>query len=147
MAFRGCTCRCILRGCTCLKCTNQAEVHTQGVLLSQVHQPSRNAYLGGALVSARLCRLPEQEVHQPSKKCTNRTECVVSLVGAVETTAPPCSNCTPLRDACIPLMDICSRNVKDVNIIKTKYLIYIFFTKNVYFCRTNGSVLTILSIL
>ena len=22
---------------------------------------------GGALVSARLCRLPEQEVHQPSK--------------------------------------------------------------------------------
>ena len=23
---------------------------------------------GGALVSARLCRLPEQEVHQPSKK-------------------------------------------------------------------------------
>ena len=26
---------------------------------------------GGALVSARLCRLPEQEVHQPSKKCTN----------------------------------------------------------------------------
>ncbi|MCI6687955.1 MAG: hypothetical protein MR461_05520, partial [Prevotella sp.] len=27
---------------------------------------------GGALVSARLCRLPEQEVHQPSKKCTNR---------------------------------------------------------------------------
>ena len=30
------------------------------------------AHLGGALVSARLCRLPEQEVHQPSKKCTNR---------------------------------------------------------------------------
>ena len=24
--------------------------------------------LGGALVSARLCRLPEQEVHQPSKQ-------------------------------------------------------------------------------
>ena len=49
---------------------------------------------GGALVSARLCRLPEQEVHQPKLgwcnrgpiclKCTNR-----SLVGAAETAAPP----------------------------------------------------------
>ena len=29
-------------------------------------------FLGGALVSARLRRLPEQEVHQPSKHCTNR---------------------------------------------------------------------------
>ena len=48
---------------------------------------------GGALVSARLCRLPEQEVHQPKLgwcnrgliclKCTNR-----SLVGAAETAAP-----------------------------------------------------------
>ena len=25
-------------------------------------------FLGGALVSARLCRLPEQEVHHPSKR-------------------------------------------------------------------------------
>ena len=33
------------------------------------------AHLGGALVSARLCRLPEQEVHQPSKSCT-LCECV-----------------------------------------------------------------------
>ena len=49
---------------------------------------------GGALVPARLCRLPEQEVHQPKLgwcnrgliclKCTNR-----SLVGAAETAAPP----------------------------------------------------------
>ena len=49
---------------------------------------------GCALVSARLCRLPEQEVHQPKLgwcnrgliclKCTNR-----SLVGAAETAAPP----------------------------------------------------------
>ena len=49
---------------------------------------------GGALVSARLYRLPEQEVHQPKLgwcnrgliclKCTNR-----SLVGAAETAAPP----------------------------------------------------------
>ena len=28
--------------------------------------------LRGALVSARLCRMLEQEVHQPSKECTNR---------------------------------------------------------------------------
>ena len=27
-----------------------------------------DAISGGALVSARLCRLPEQEVHQPSKQ-------------------------------------------------------------------------------
>ena len=33
------------------------------------------AHLGGALVSARLCRLPEQEVHQQSKSCT-LCECV-----------------------------------------------------------------------
>ena len=49
---------------------------------------------GGALVSARLCRLPEQEVHQPKLgwcnrgliclKCTNR-----SLVGAAEAAASP----------------------------------------------------------
>ena len=38
----------------------------------------------GALVSARLCRLPEQEVHQLINTCTNR-----SLVGAAETAAPP----------------------------------------------------------
>ena len=60
----------------------------KGVHLSQVHQPRKalrnknkkaaghavmsNGYTllykvlkGGALVSARLCRLPEQEVHQP----------------------------------------------------------------------------------
>ena len=49
---------------------------------------------GGALVPAQLCRLPEQEVHQPKLgwcnrgliclKCTNR-----SLVGAAEAAAPP----------------------------------------------------------
>ena len=46
------------------------------------------AHLGGALVSARLCRLPEQEVHQPSKKCTNRAR-----------TAPSAS---PLRSNILP---------------------------------------------
>ena len=58
-----------------------------------VHRRLRHP-AGGALVSARLCRLPEQEVHQPKLgwcnrgliclKCTNR-----SLVGAAETAAPP----------------------------------------------------------
>ena len=37
------------------------------------------AHLGGALVSARLCRLPEQEVHQPSKKCT-LCKCVKTII-------------------------------------------------------------------
>ena len=52
---------------------------------------------GGALVSARLCRLPEQEVHQPSS-ITN------SFVGAVETTAPPCEyqpSSTPTKQSFI----------------------------------------------
>ena len=44
---------------------------------------------GGALVSARLCRLPEQEVHQPSNNCTNRIDSTIYLVGAAETAAPP----------------------------------------------------------
>ena len=45
----------ILRGCTCLKCTNQVECaqggtcHPQGVHLSQVHQPSRMCYVGALL--------------------------------------------------------------------------------------------------
>ena len=34
----------------------------------------RCAPLGGALVSARLCRLPEQEVHQLSKNVNYRKE-------------------------------------------------------------------------
>ena len=41
--------------------------NTQNLLLSILPQIS-DAILGGALVSARLCRLPEQEVHQPSKQ-------------------------------------------------------------------------------
>ena len=46
---------------------------------------------GGAVVSARLCRLPEQELHQPSGRCILIG--AIYSVGAVETTAPP--NCTP----------------------------------------------------
>ena len=39
-------------------------------ILPQISQNSQKlgCLQGGALVSARLCRLPEQEVHQPSKK-------------------------------------------------------------------------------
>ena len=53
----------------------------QGVQLSQLHQPSKLAIYCSCLhctnqanwqsiaaVSARLCRLPEQELHQPSNK-------------------------------------------------------------------------------
>ena len=38
------------RGCSCLSCTNQAN------------------WQSIAAVSARLCRLPEQELHQPSQQ-------------------------------------------------------------------------------
>ena len=52
-----------------------------------LQKESLGGALGGALVSARLCRLPEQEVHQQSKKytpklhqqnkkCTNRATLV-----------------------------------------------------------------------
>ena len=45
----------------------QNTQNSQNILLSILPQIS-DAILGGALVSARLCRLPEQEVHQPSKQ-------------------------------------------------------------------------------
>ena len=45
----------------------QNTQNSQNLLLSILPQIS-DAILGGALVSARLCRLPEQEVHQPSKQ-------------------------------------------------------------------------------
>ena len=32
-------------------------------------------FIGGALVSARLCRLPEQEVHQQSKYAPTKQVC------------------------------------------------------------------------
>ena len=71
------------------------------------------AHQGGALVSARLCRLPEQEVHQQNYwctscrgcsclNCTNQVNYILYLIGAVlvrlvhyylvgalETSAPP----------------------------------------------------------
>ena len=45
----------------------QNTQNSQNLLLRILPQIS-DAILGGALVSARLCRLPEQEVHQPSKQ-------------------------------------------------------------------------------
>ena len=61
---------------------------------------------GGALVSARLCRLPEQEVHQPSKKCPQPSRRYINIVRLVHlgTSAPPeissiCVNpCNPWED-------------------------------------------------
>ena len=41
------------RGCSCLSCTNQAN------------------WQSIAAVSTRLCRLPEQELHQPSNKAND----------------------------------------------------------------------------
>ena len=73
---------------------------------------------GGALVSARLCRLPEQEVHQPSKKCTKQNrysptesteptellaECILPQIAQIDTEVRlPSRGCTCLRSA-LPL--------------------------------------------
>ena len=70
---------------------------------------------GGALVSARLCRLPEQEVHQPSTwmpsallvqlRQLHPLKNAVCFVGAAETAAPPkesCLFCWCSGDSCTP---------------------------------------------
>ena len=85
------------RGCSCLSCTNQtnwqsiaavsaAPTKQTGNLLqlSPLHQPSKLAIYCSCLHctnqanrqsiaagSARLCRLPEQELHQPSNKAND----------------------------------------------------------------------------
>ena len=85
------------RGCSCLSCTNQANwqsipaisaaptKQTGNLLqLSPLHQPSKLAIYCSCLHctnqanrqsiaagSARLCRLPEQELHQPSNKAND----------------------------------------------------------------------------
>ena len=82
------------RGCSCLSCTNQANWQSIAAVstaptkqtgnllqLSPLHQPSKQAIYCSwlhctnqanrqsiAAGSARLCRLPEQELHQPSNK-------------------------------------------------------------------------------
>ena len=85
------------RGCSCLSCTNQANWQSIAAVsaaptkqtgnllqLSPLHQPSKLAIYCSCLhctnqanrqsiaaVSARLCRLPEQELHQPSNKAND----------------------------------------------------------------------------
>ena len=87
----------ITRGCSCLSCTNQANWQSIAAVsaaptkqtgnllqLSPLHQPSKLAIYCSCLhctnqanwqsiaaVSARLCRLPEQELHQPSNKAND----------------------------------------------------------------------------
>ena len=85
------------RGCSCLSCTNQANGQSIAAVstaptkptgnllqLSPLHQPSQLAIYCSCLHctnqanwqsiaagSARLCRLPEQELHQPSNKAND----------------------------------------------------------------------------
>ena len=72
------------RGCSCLNCTNQAR--------SAPSKQTSTLYIGffrGAVVSARLCRLPEQELHQPRATPTKQELLQYSSVGALGTSAPP----------------------------------------------------------
>ena len=64
-----------LRGCTCLKCTNKAT-----------SAPTKPTPQGGALVSSAPTK---QQVHQQSKQQIHQQSQRVSLVGALETSAPP----------------------------------------------------------
>ena len=85
------------RGCSCLSCTNKANWQSIAAVsaaptkqtgnllqLSPLHQPSKLAIYCSCLHctnqanrqsiaagSARLCRLPEQELHQPSNKAND----------------------------------------------------------------------------
>ena len=67
--------------------------YPQGVQLSpggavvSTAPTKRQVPSGGAVVSARLCRLPEQELHQPSGRCILIG--AIYSVGALETSAPP----------------------------------------------------------
>ena len=45
-----------------------SQICTDGLGAEDSPTDCTDAISGGALVSARLCRLPEQEVHQPSKQ-------------------------------------------------------------------------------
>ena len=50
-------------------------------------------FLGGALVSARLCRLPEQEVHQQSRNAPFTLLVQQRLLHPLEV-HQPCKHCT-----------------------------------------------------
>ncbi len=71
----------ILRGCTCLKCTNQARI--------------------GILRGCSCLNYTNQvEVTPTEQEVPNQANCIVSLVGALETSAPPASappDCTPYK--------------------------------------------------
>ena len=66
------------RGCSCLSCTNQANrTIYSGCLRSALPParartaPTKPTEQSIPAVSAWLCRLPEQELHQPSNKANN----------------------------------------------------------------------------
>ena len=63
-------------------------VTNQGVHLSQVHQQSKQTQ-GVHLSPLDSSRLPEQEVHQQSKQQVHQQSQRDSLIGALETSAPP----------------------------------------------------------
>ena len=51
------------RGCSCLSCTNQANRQSIAAVSTAPTKPTEQSI---PAVSARLCRLSEQELHQPS---------------------------------------------------------------------------------
>ena len=54
--------------CSCLHCTNQANWQSIAAGSAAPTKPTEQSI---AAVSARLCRLPEQELHQPSNKAND----------------------------------------------------------------------------
>ena len=53
------------RGCSCLSCTNKANRQSIPAVSTAPTKPTEQSI---PAVSARLCRLPEQELHQPSQQ-------------------------------------------------------------------------------
>ena len=53
------------RGCSCLSCTNQANRQSIAAVPTAPTKPTEQSI---PAVSARLCRLPEQELHQASQQ-------------------------------------------------------------------------------
>ena len=53
------------RGCSCLSCTNQVNWQSIAAVSAAPTKPTEQSI---PAVSARLCRLPEQELHQPSQQ-------------------------------------------------------------------------------
>ena len=85
-----------IRGCSGLRCTNQANGILQGVQLSQLHQQSGRHSSGGAAVSAA-----------PTKQAA-----FMCSVGALETSAPPnMSVHSLLWQAAKPSGDKCSLEI------------------------------------